>query len=173
MDAQPRLSLVASLEGDGGKAFQSACSLGLEGIVSKRMESGYRPGRSHDWFKIKCEVSETFAIVGYRQDDNDRIEGLYLGRADGETWRYAGQVEDGIGADDMEELERRLPSLVTRRPPLIDKPRGKNGAKWTRPEIFVEVVYPNRTDDGRLRHPRFKGIRDDMVASGSKQPRAV
>jgi bifunctional non-homologous end joining protein LigD len=75
------LAVVDFLEAEGRQVLKGACALSLEGIVSKRLESPYRAGRSSDWLKAKCAQSETFAVVGFSQDDNGRIEGLYLGRA--------------------------------------------------------------------------------------------
>lgn len=76
------------------------------------------------------------------------------------TWRAL--VDLGLSADDFATLERRLPPLKVSRAPVIEKPKGKSGAIWTRPEVLVEVAYPNKAADGRLRHPRFKGFRDDL-----------
>ena len=154
---------VDYVEGDGAAMLKAACAMGLEGIVSKRLDSAYRGGPSHDWQKTKCEVSETFAVAGYGVDDNGRIDGILLGRVDGGTLRYAGAVDRGLGAGDLAELERRLPPLKVARCPLIEKPTGKSGVRWTRPEVLVEVSYPNKSGDGRLRHPSFKGFRDDLI----------
>jgi len=166
---EPPLAFVEGIQLDkGAQVLDVACDLGLEGIVSKRLDSPYRAGRSHDWLKTKCEMTETFAVVGFSRDDHDRIDGLYLGRAEDGRFRYAGQVDNGIGTDDLIELERRLLPLVISRAPLIEKPKGKSGARWTTPAVLVEVSYPNKAEDGRLRHPRFKGFRDDLErGSGS------
>jgi bifunctional non-homologous end joining protein LigD len=85
-----------------------------------------------------------------------------LGRADGGALRYAGTVDRGLGADDLAELKRRLPPLKVTRCPLAEKPKAKSGVRWTRPDVLVEVSYPNKSGDGRLRHPSFKGFRDDL-----------
>ena len=110
----------------------AACAMGLEGIVSKRLDSAYRGGPSHDWQKTKCEVSETFAIAGYGVDDNGRIDGILLGRDEGGSLRYAGAVDRGLGAGDLAELERRLPPLKVARCPLIENPTGKSGVGHVR-----------------------------------------
>jgi bifunctional non-homologous end joining protein LigD len=168
--AGERLAYVPGIETAGRQVLKGVCGLRLEGIVSKRVDSPYRPGRSHDWLKIKCKVTETFAVVGFSRDNNDRIDGLYLGRAEDGRFRYAGQVDNGIGDEELAELERRLRPLVTSGAPLIEKPKGKSAAKWTTPSVLVEVEYPNKASDGRLRHPRFKGFRDDLAAKAT-QPR--
>ena len=113
--------------------------------------------------KTKCEVSETFAVAGYGVDDYGRIDGILLGRVDEGALRYAGAVDRGLGAGDLAELERRLPPLKVARCPLIENPTGKSGVRWTQPEVLVEVSYPNKSGDGRLRHPRFTGFRDDLA----------
>jgi bifunctional non-homologous end joining protein LigD len=142
--------------------LESVCNLGLEGIVSKVVDSPYRAGRSHDWLKTKCVVSETLAVAGFTENDCGGIDGILLGRADGDgAWGYAGTTSHGLGADDLAELERRLRRLKTSRSPLADPPKGK--IAWTKPDVLVEVTYPNKTGNGRLRHSRFKGFRDDLL----------
>ena len=101
-------------------------------------------------------------------DDNGRIDGILLGRDDGGSLRYAGSVDRGLGPGDLAELERLLPPLKVARCPLIEKPAGKSGVRWTRPEVLVEVSYPNKSGDGRLRHPSFKGFRDDLASTGRR-----
>lgn len=156
------LAYVEHFETDGRRMLASACKLHLEGIVSKRMDSPYRSGRSTEWLKTKCAVSETFAVIGFSPDDNGRVEGLYLARRqDGGELVYAGAIDRGIPTGELTELRRRLPSLVVRRPPLA-KPPKKAKAKWVEPAVMVEVSYPNKSADGRLRHPAFKGLRDDL-----------
>jgi bifunctional non-homologous end joining protein LigD len=124
------LSYVEPLGGADGRAvLKAACGLELEGVVSKRLESPYRAGRSRDWLKVKCEVSETFIVAGFSEDRaTGRLDGIYLGRAGaGGALTYAGQVENGI---DGPELERRLRPLVTRQGAAgqaqgeVDDPRG-------------------------------------------------
>jgi bifunctional non-homologous end joining protein LigD len=86
---------------------------------------------------------------------------------------YAGKVENGLGAEDLDRLERELLSAVVPRAPLVETPNDRRGAKWVRPALLVEVSYPNKTEDGRLRHPSFKGFRDDLLpkASGRRRKR--
>ncbi len=90
------LRYVDYVEGDGAATVKAACTMELEGIVSKRLDSVYRSGTSHDWQKTKCEISETLAVAGYGLDDNGRIDSVLLGRADSGTLRYAGTVDRGL-----------------------------------------------------------------------------
>jgi bifunctional non-homologous end joining protein LigD len=75
---------------DGRRTLDGVCTLGVGGIVSKVADSPYRPGRSNDWVKSKCAVTETFAVAGYGPDDRGKVEGILLGRAGGGIWSYAG-----------------------------------------------------------------------------------
>lgn len=156
------LAYVEYFETEGAHMLASACNLHLEGIVSKLLDSPYRSGRSRDWLKTKCAVSETLTVIGYSADARGRVEGLYLAREEEDALVYAGSVERGFTKEDMAELQRRLPALVERRSALA-KPPKKPKAKWVMPTVIVEVVYPNKSADGRLRHPAFKGIRDDLT----------
>jgi len=156
------LNHVEHFETDGGRMLASACNLHLEGIVSKLLDAPYRSGRSTEWLKTKCEVSETLTVIGYGADARGRVEGLYLAREENGALVYAGSVDRGITSTDLAELQRRLPGLVERRPTLA-KPPKKPKAKWVLPRVKVEVVYPNKGADGWLRHPAFKGLRDDLT----------
>lgn len=155
------LHYVEHFEEPGARMLASACGLHLEGIVSKRVDAPYRSGRSHDWIKTKCEVTETLAVIGFAPDDRGQVDGLILGRREKGGLVYAGSVDRGISRADMTTLRQRLPRLVVNKPPLPKPPR-KTGAKWVEPVELVEVVYPNKSADGRLRHPAFKGLRDDL-----------
>jgi bifunctional non-homologous end joining protein LigD len=90
-----------------------------------------------------------------------RLDSLYIARGEDGDLVYAGSVERGFSAGDVRELEARLRPLITRQSPLADAVR-KPKARWVRPEVLVEVAYPNASADGRLRHPSFKGFRDDI-----------
>ena len=100
-------------------------------------------------------------VIGFSENSRGRIDGLYLARADDDgNLVYAGAVEQGFSADDLSELEKKLRPLATRKAPIVVVPR-KPKAKWVEPRVLVEVAFPNTSADGRLRHPSFKGIRDD------------
>jgi bifunctional non-homologous end joining protein LigD len=136
-----------------------ASAVGLEGIVSKRIDAPYRSGRSDAWRKTRCARSETFAVVGFSENSRGCLDGLYIARGEDGDLVYAGSVEKGFSDGDVGELEARLRPLITRQAPVaVKKPK----ARWVRPEVLVEVAYPNTSADGRLRHPSFKGFRDDI-----------
>jgi len=118
--ANETIRYVDYVEGDGAAMLKAACTMEVEGIVSKRLDSAYRGGPSHDGQNTRCEVSEMFAVPDYGVDNNGRIDGILLGRGDGGSLRYAGAVDRGLGAVDLAELDRRLSPLEVARCPLID-----------------------------------------------------
>lgn len=156
------LQYVDFFQADGRQVWRGACELMLEGIVSKRLDAPYRSGRVHTWIKAKCQASETFSVVGFSRDDMDWIDGLHIAQEEKGQLRYVGKVDHGFTAPDVKELTRRLNPMIVPRSPLAG-PGRKAKTKWTRPGVLVEVTYPNKSADGRLRHPSFKGLRDDIA----------
>lgn len=156
------------LLGDGQNIFEQACRLGTEGIISKRLDRPYRSGRGRDWLKIKCLAGEEFVIVGYTKGAG-RLEfgALLLGYYDGGKLLYAGRVGTGFSELTLAELGARLRALHERNSPLDERPAGlpRKGLQWVRPELVAQVEYSNWTTAGILRHPRFRGLREDKPAS--------
>lgn len=153
---------------DGAATWEAAGAHGLEGVVAKRLSSVYRPGvRSPDWVKVKLEVTDEFVVGGWRPGAR-RIGGLLLGqpRPDGRL-TYCGRVGGGIGVATERELLRLLEPTRTDASPFAgDVPReDARGAIWVRPELVVEVIYGQRTPEGRLRFPRLRRLRPDLSAA--------
>jgi bifunctional non-homologous end joining protein LigD len=158
------LVYVKHMRGDATRILDHACRFGHEGIVSKRATSPYRSGRSDFWVKTKCERSDIFVVVGFASEPGarrPRVVRLHLAREAGECLVYAGSVEVGIDDTNGRALHAHLAPLVQRGSPLSAPVTGVK-PKWVRPELRVEVAYPNASDDGHLRHPKFKGLRDDL-----------
>jgi len=157
--------------GRGNDFLREACKLGLEGIVSKRAEGPYRSGRGRDWLKIKCLQRQEFVIVGWTPPTHasDRLGSLVLAVNDGGDLVYAGRVGTGFDRATRADLRQRLDELAVDRSPLASKPRapGLRDTQWVAPELVAEVAFTEWTDDGRLRHPTFRGLRED------KRPAAV
>lgn len=162
--APPALVYVDHLEGDGPTVFEHACEMGLEGIVSKRVDSAYRSGRQDSWLKLKCIKSDNFPIVAFVEKLGARprrIASLYLGRRDGNRVHYAGKAQSGYSLTDAREVRERLDPLIVDKSPLaepIDKPK----ATWVQPAVEAEIQYSGTTDDGLVREAVFKGLRDDL-----------
>jgi len=156
-------------EGHGTDVFQSACALGVEGIVSKRADAPYRSGRGRDWLKVKCMLRQEFVIVGYTEPAGSRqhIGALLLGLQRNSELHFAGKVGTGFSVDSLAELERKLGPLTSSRPEFAGAPRGARarGVHWVKPELVAEISFSGFTEDGRLRHPSFRGLREDKSAA--------
>lgn len=155
-----QIRLSEHLEGGGETLFKQACKLGLEGIVSKRIDTRYRSGRSPEWTKRTCRMRDTFVVAGIAYKSG-KFDGIYLGRRTAEGLHYAGKVENGFDADSERDLRERAKKLQTRTQPLTEKVK-KPKAAWLKPRLLVDVEYRALTGDGKLRHPSFKGIRNDL-----------
>lgn len=154
------------LEGDGEAAFEHACRMGLEGLVAKQLQSVYRSGRVESWIKLKCVKSDTFPIVAFVEKlgaQPRRVASLYIGRRESDQLLYAGKAQSGYSEADARELRERLDPFIAKQSPLsvpIKKPK----ATWVRPVVEAEIEFAGLTDDGLLRAPVFKGVRDDLAA---------
>jgi bifunctional non-homologous end joining protein LigD len=154
------------IQGQGEAVFDNACRLGLEGIISKRADSIYEQRRSRSWLKVKCFMRQEFVIGGYTDPGGSRagFGALLLGYFDpGGGLVYSGKVGTGFSEKTLEALSERLRAMETGKPPFINPPAGyeAKGAHWTRPELVGEVEFSAWTEDGILRHPSFKGLRED------------
>ena len=164
--------------GQGEDLFQRACAMGLEGIISKRKDQPYRSGRSKDWLKIKCVKSQEFVIGGFTDPAGSRahLGALLLGVYDDErNLRYAGRVGTGFNAKTLADLRPRLDKIAHKSPPFSNPPTGGDakGVHWVRPELVAEIAFTGWTSDGLLRHPSFKGLREDKPAKKVKRETAT
>ena len=155
--------------GQGKKLFKKACDMGLEGIMAKRVNDPYRSGRGHSWLKIKCVKRQEFVIGGFTEPAGARVGfgALLLGFHDADNaLRYAGRV--GTGFDDrlLSDLYARLRNLVRPSSPFVNPPKGAaaRGVHWIEAMLACEVEFTAWTSDGLLRHPSFKGLREDKPA---------
>ncbi len=149
------------LDGGGEPLFWRACQLGLEGIVSKRKDASYRSGRRPDWTKRTCRQRETFVVAGIALKGG-KFDGVYLARRVNGELLYVGKVENGFSPESERDLRGRAEKLKTRTQPLsrrIKKPK----ALWLKPSLLVDVEYRALTGAGKLRHPSFKGVREDLI----------
>lgn len=163
------------IEGAGQDIIEKACDMGMEGIVSKKAGAPYRSGRGRGWLKSKCVGDDEFVIVGYRKSDKKGrpFSSLLLGAWDGDDLVYRGRVGTGYDARDFDELSRKLDRILRKTCPLADPPsEARRDAVWVTPKLVAQVAYAEMTGDGLLRHPSFKGLREDKAArevrSGSR-----
>ena len=150
----------------GEEMFREACEKGLEGVIAKRADSPYRSGRSRDWLKFKCHAEQELVIGGFTAPKGTRTEfgALLVGYYEGGRLRYAGKVGTGFGRDTLERLGRRLRELEQEESPFVDARPVPRGTRWVRPELVAQIAFGEWTRDGRLRHPRYFGLRDDKPA---------
>lgn len=154
------------VSGSGEPVLGEACRLGLEGIIAKRADAPYVAGRSRTWLKVKCDNRQEFVVIGWSDPSGSRahLGSLLLGvyKPSGGLV-YTGRVGTGFDADDLREIKKRLSPLARKTCPADSPPNAaeRRGAHWVRPEMVVEVRFGQWTDDGRLRHPSFIGVRED------------
>jgi DNA ligase D-like protein (predicted ligase) len=159
----PALQLSEAWHGDSQRRFAQACGAGWEGLIAKRAEAPYVSGRSRDWLKLKCVWEQEFVIGGYTDPAGVRTDfgALLVGYYDDGRLRYAGKVGTGYSQATLRDLGARLRELETRESPFVDARPIPRGTHWLRPELVAQVGFAEWTNDGRLRQPRFLGLRDD------------
>jgi DNA ligase D-like protein (predicted ligase) len=152
----------------GQELLDEACGRGWEGLIAKVADGRYVTRRSPDWLKLKCEAGQEFVIGGCTEPAGSRVGfgALLIGYYQGERLRYAGKVGTGYDHATLVGLRRRLDELAVQRSPFAEPVR-ERGARWAEPELVAQIGFTEWTRDGKLRHPRFLGLRDD------KEPREV
>jgi bifunctional non-homologous end joining protein LigD len=151
---------------DGEELHKQACAKGWEGLIAKHAGSAYQSGRSADWLKFKCVHDQELVIGGFTDPAGSRpgFGALLVGYYDGDALRYAGKVGTGYDDETLRTLRRRLDRLARDSSPFASTPTVRD-AHWVRPELVAQVGFTEWTRDGRLRHPRFQGLRTDKAAS--------
>jgi bifunctional non-homologous end joining protein LigD len=152
------------IEGNPVDLLKKACELGLEGVVSKRLDSPYRSGRREEWVKTKCISSDEFIVIGYEPGGSyGGLGSLLLATAKNGKLVYVGGVGTGFNGRSAPALKALLDELTTAKPAIAGLKNKQ--AVWTKPEIVVEIEFPGWTEDGQLRHPSFQRVRDDRSAA--------
>ncbi|HUS27504.1 MAG TPA: non-homologous end-joining DNA ligase [Kofleriaceae bacterium] len=164
--------------GHGGKFFQLACKQGLEGIISKRRDKPYIPGRGSSWQKTKCILRQEFVIGGYTDPEGARthVGALLVGYYEDGQLKYAGKVGTGFTMKTLVELKKALAPLETSKSPFTPEPPRAwtgPGRHWVTPTLVGEVAFSEWTNDGRLRHPSFQGLRADKPPKDIIRERAT
>lgn len=148
-----------SFEIEGREIFAHACKVGLEGVVSKVRDSTYISGRGNNWVKKTCAQRETLKIAGFALDEG-KWDGMYLGRLRGDDLIYAGKVDHGFDKTSAAELRKRLEPLVRKTQPYAKRIAHKG--IWVEPKLLAEIEYRAKSAEGKVRHPFFKGLREDL-----------
>lgn len=156
------LRLSAHRDAEGAAYFEEACTRGWEGVIAKRADSLYQPGRSADWLKFKCVRDQEFVVGGFTEPRGSRsgFGALLVGYYDSGRLRYAGKVGTGYDRPLLHSLRERMGALETGSSPFADRVREPD-VHWVQPELVAQIGFTEWTTDGRLRHPRFTGLRAD------------
>ena len=162
------------LAGTPDQVIHAVTEVGLEGVVAKRRDSKYEPGkRSGVWQKLKLQHRQEFVIGGYKPD-RDTFQSLVVGYYEGKSLHFAGRVRAGFTPAHRAALFNRIKPLAIPMCPFPDLPTGKTShwgegvteedmkkLKWVRPKLVAEIAFTEWTRDGHLRHSRFLGMRED------------
>ena len=169
-----RVRYAEHIVGEGEKLFEHATTIGLEGIISKRRDLPYEPGRSDSWRKSKVIQRGVFVIGGVTDPEGSRVGlgALLVGYCDGPRLIFAGRVGTGFSHAFAVELRERLDKLAQKHcpfdPPIVKGP--ERHAHWVKPMLMCEATYTEWTNDGRLRHPVFVKLRKDVPSSSLSRP---
>jgi len=161
------LALTEAWRGDSERRFAEACRSGWEGLIAKRADAPYARGRSKDWLKLKCSSEQELVVGGFTEPAGSRTDfgALLVGYHEDGGLRYAGKVGTGYSTATLHELGARLRELETSESPFADAQPVPRGTHWVQPELVAQIGFAEWTTDGRLRQPRFLGLRDDKRAS--------
>jgi bifunctional non-homologous end joining protein LigD len=191
----PLLRLSEQSRGDGRALMARAEAEGWEGLLVKRAKSPYRTAkRSPEWLKFKRTLQDEFVIGGWtapkgarehfgalllgvveqKGDVPPKLGGAHRAKADGATrLRYVGDVGTGFSTKELDRLMRMLRRIETPTPPFAIPPKVPHTVHWVKPILVAQVRYTEITDDGKLRHPTYLGLRDDVVPKTVTAPKAV
>jgi bifunctional non-homologous end joining protein LigD len=164
----PAWRVPAAHPGHGRRLLEATQAQGLEGILAKRRNSRYEPGRrTGAWVKIKHTRRQELVIGGWLPGEGrrtDRIGALLMGYFDDGELRCAGRVGTGFTERTLDELRDRLAPLRRPDPPFTPRPKLPRNAVFVEPELVAEIEFREWTSDGVMRAPSFKGLRDDRLA---------
>lgn len=160
------LRYVDHIIGNGEAVFRSACKSGLEGTISKRIDSYYIPKRTRDWVKNKCHQGQEFVIGGYTKPSGQRhyFGALLLGYYDkNKHLIYCGRMGTGFTEKMLKEIYQQLKKYQQTKSPFFNKLSNeeKKDVTWVKPYLVAQVKFSEWTQDRRLRHPSFQGLRAD------------
>jgi DNA ligase D-like protein (predicted ligase) len=147
----------------GEEFFREACAKGWEGLIAKRADSPYVHGRSGDWLKLKCSFEQELVIGGFTPPQGSRrhFGALLVGYYEDGELRYAGKVGTGFSEAMLTKLGAKLNALEVPKSPFSRGGGQPRDARWVEPRLVGQFAFGEWTRDGKLRHPRFLGLRED------------
>jgi bifunctional non-homologous end joining protein LigD len=172
LDRRNRTVRLSEAFDDGSALMEAAREQKLEGVIAKRLDSRYQPGRrTRDWLKVKTHGRQEFIIAGYTKGQgrrSGRLGSLILAVNRGGELQYAGNCGTGFTDKEIDKLMRLLKPLERSSPPFAVVPKmpkiRKGDVVWVEPKLVCEVEFAEWTHDGRLRAPSYQGLREDKTA---------
>jgi len=160
------LQLSSKLADDGMKAFRIASRRGLEGVVAKNLDSAYESRRSRQWLKFKVHREQEFVIGAFTKPKGTRTDfgALLLGVYGNHKLQYAGKVGTGFDDETLRALRRKFQPLIRSKSPFAND-TGERDVTFLKPVLVAQISFTEWTNDGRLRHPVYLGLRDDKKAT--------
>lgn len=160
------LRIAEGILKEGEHFFKEACTIGWEGIIAKRLDASYQGRRSRDWLKFKCHKSQELIIIGYTAPKGHReaFGSLLVGYYKHKKLYYAGKVGTGFTEKTLAELKKKMDKHISLTPHIEERIVEKD-VTWLKPVLVGEFDFTEWTKTGKLRHPRFKGLRDDKEAA--------
>lgn len=151
---------------DGIGSYRMACGKRWEGVIAKKFDSTYVHVRSNNWLKFKCSYEQELVIGGYTNPKGERkhFGALLVGYYEKDQLKYAGKVGTGFDQDTLKMLGNRLKNLEIKECPFSNYQGSKKDIHWVKPHLVAEFKFAQWTESGKLRVPRYKGLRPDKGA---------
>lgn len=152
---------------NGEEYYEEACAKGWEGLIAKDATAPYVGSRSRTWLKFKCVNRQEFVIGGFTEPEGERVRfgAILIGYHDGDDFVFAGKVGTGFDDETLQRLGDRMQDLERDEPPFDRGDPPSTGVHWIRPDLVAQIGFTEWTAGGKLRHPRFLGLRRDKDPS--------
>lgn len=166
------LQHLAFFKEHGLDYYKYACANAWEGIIAKRANATYEHHRSQNWLKFKCDAEQELVIGGFTKPRGQRVKfgALLMGYYDDHgNFIYAGKVGTGFDTQTLEMLHKKMYNLKISKSPFKDYTLKSSNVTWIKPKLVAQLGYTEWTNDGKLRHPRYLGLRTDKAASAVRR----